>query len=1184
MYKLLLGLWFISLMILLVGSSTAQVQQPATAKSDPIAKLLELPAPLPEAAFDYANPWERKDKAPPVPDDDAPIELLSKYWRHAFRRNFAQKTSAQPSDKVRQRFLEAAEDDPDELPYLLRFIPNTPEAHDRVKRLFDQRPPVDEKSEDWQAKSRDERIAFLLDNQFGERSKDWLAKSWSYSVRNWLMLNSRYFRDELVAEASKRIQSSDANSENALIESHHWLTALAKLDWEKAKPLLERLNNSDSPNHTAIALSVRYTRAVETNDQVQEKQLRPSLQRVVLDSHTATMARAPLVEALLKADWAGRDEWFLSFLGDARSHPVAGPGPRGSFYGVALRVDRERYIPFFMRLVGHPNRLLHDEAVGFLLKAAGFSQPRRELLLPLLPWLTDPQWTTTSTSELEQLIELVGRANMPECVPGLLSIIEKDYSNLGMRAAWSLENYHAPQAGPVLRKAATQAQGWARNSYVRAMVRCGVLTDQERLAYLEKYAAHIKRVNGDYGIDFSLVGGDFDSLEWNLGSSLSKEKDAPLHLAATLLDRVKVLEKENPKLAHNLWLVIQRWPTPVIWQRLVERLADGSADDLATRQMLLQREKLRTNVGTQLNSLLYRGGIAAGVAAVILSDKDSQQAILRGQDQAAQYALLACARLLREPLLIEPVSELYQRKDKQLSLAVDRYLETVDTAEARALILAQHPNEGLILGGRNSFDPSKNQWFKWEEKLRQEVISGASTAEILAMATGGYEYPGLNAVIRLSANKATITKQKDASREEVRELSNDEIEEARSLFALLESASLPAPIFVRSGDGHGSESQTEFVRVNRQSGRRVFTNTVYPTGKGKNVYQQIYNLFERLMAADGFKLRYYLADRIAGLEVLYAGENPRAQYVCSQGSELRVFVEEKLELKSEEQMNRYLQGLDNYDRVWRTLRDGKLTGKVDEPQACPIGADELSWRTKIHGPPDANGPAWQLKLGQDTIRAGYRRTEDYNDSQQGLWRFKPSREAEPIALGTYYRPLVTQDGKWIIVSKNFLPEGKERSVESIIRIDTKTYREHSTQLTESKSYLRPVVEVRELNKVLVCRQDGYDAQTQWQECWLLDPTSGKASEFKGEMRTLAQQTFRSLQSTLEGGKYWAAIPERKEKRTKFGLYDTRKFVFTVLLELPEIQFDSMQMWVDETARQIYVVYEGHLLCIPLPKR
>jgi len=41
---------------------------------------------------------------------------------------------------------------------------------------------------------------------------------------------------------------------------------------------------------------------------------------------------------------------------------------------------------------------------------------------------------------------------------------------------------------------------------------------------------------------------------------------------------------------------------------------------------------------------------------------------------------------------------------------------------------------------------------------------------------------------------------------------------------------------------------------------------------------------------------------------------------------------------------------------------------------------------------------------------------------------------------------------------------------------------------------------------------------------------------------------------------------------------------TPLLELPEIKFDSMQMWADESARKLYIAYNGHLLRLPLPQK
>ena len=127
---------------------TVRAQQ-AQASSDPIAKLLEVPAPLPDSANDSFDPWENKAKSPPIPGEDAPLDLLVKYWRVTFRYN-----APPPSDRVRRRLLEAVERYPDELSRLVDGLPDTPESHDRVKALLDQMPPPDEKDEESDASYR----------------------------------------------------------------------------------------------------------------------------------------------------------------------------------------------------------------------------------------------------------------------------------------------------------------------------------------------------------------------------------------------------------------------------------------------------------------------------------------------------------------------------------------------------------------------------------------------------------------------------------------------------------------------------------------------------------------------------------------------------------------------------------------------------------------------------------------------------------------------------------------------------------------------------------------------------------------------------------------------------------------------------------------------------------------------
>ena len=89
----------------------------------------------------------------------------------------------------------------------------------------------------------------------------------------------------------------------------------------------------------------------------------------------------------------------------------------------------------------------------------------------------------------------------------------------------------------------------------------------------------------------------------------------------------------------------------------------------------------------------------------------------------------------------------------------------------------------------------------------------------------------------------------------------------------------------------------------------------------------------------------------------------------------------------------------------------------------------------------------------------------------------------------------------------------------------------------------------------------------------------------GDAHPLLQQTFRPLQAAaaVSPDLFWAVIPDTEKTTTQFGLYNARTLSFKPLLTIPQIVFDSMNMWVDEREGKIYFVYEGQLLALPLPK-
>lgn len=558
---------------------------------------------------------------------------------------------------------------------------------------------------------------------------------------------------------------------------------------------------------------------------------------------------------LIKTEWIGRDEWYTSLFSDETLRELQDYKQPFLSLATLLFIDSDNRVTFIAsdkwgtfiaRLLNHQDRTVRDTAAHILF--THFRNLGRETLLSLLPWLTDQHWL--SDEGRGWLIASLGEGQVPECVPWLISILGNEDDGMRTAAAQALKTYHVPQAGSALRKAAQKANQFDKSYFADALISSGGLTDEEMVIAIEVYVRTDR---------------DLDSLDWRIGSRLSDSKQAPIHLVPTLLDRVKELRKNNSDLADKLLIVIQRWPVLEIFENLVERINDGTADELAINQALVYREKLCASVRYDLRAMVNRGGRAAGITAVLLGEQANQIEILKGSDIAAQTALLACARLVRDPLPVEMVGNLYKQRDQTLKLAVDRYLESDDSAAARKLILAHHPGEALILGARGGFDPRREgKLFKWEEKLRQEVLQADGPDEIVAMSTSRNDDWADQVVIRVRGGKAVITKQTEHMREEYRVLSNSEWQELSAVFNETEFDNLPPLLWISLSGGAGKymfgattyvSFYTEFVRVNRNGGRRVFSNSISPDRKGKTPHHCLYSFFKSLTKADGFIMR-----------------------------------------------------------------------------------------------------------------------------------------------------------------------------------------------------------------------------------------------------------------------------------------------------------------------------------------
>src|SRR5262245_29203671 len=247
-------------------------QQRADTLAPAINELLKLDPLAPESPDEKDSEISSEEETKP-PADDAPIKDLIAYWTE--RNGDTGPNPPRPSDKVRQRLLEAVEDRPEQVVTLISFLPDSTDTHDRLYKLLDEE----------------------SDNSY-----------WKSFLRNWLLLNSRYFRDDLVAAARGDHENENTDGVN--------LRSLARLDWETAKPIIETFASGGNSRMMPIALSLLYERAQKDGDSAQAEKYRALLKAIVANRQSPQDARLTALSGLLATEWNGQEEWVVSLFAD----------------------------------------------------------------------------------------------------------------------------------------------------------------------------------------------------------------------------------------------------------------------------------------------------------------------------------------------------------------------------------------------------------------------------------------------------------------------------------------------------------------------------------------------------------------------------------------------------------------------------------------------------------------------------------------------------------------------------------------------------------------------------------------------------------------------------------------------------------------------------------------------------
>jgi hypothetical protein len=1138
--------------------STTKAQTASSDSSEAFRQLLFMPPPTPRMT-EADRTDEAQEQRPPgfyadnnTPPDNAPTKDLTDYWER--RAQSSSRNSPKPSDEVRRRLLTACEAEPKLLPQLLPLLPETEEAVERVKKLYD-----------------------------GAQGNAHYDDGWHKKVREWLKFHSTYFLSELIS-ATRKVKDKDG-----YVDNEEELKALAQVDWASAEPLLEGLADGSQPRAASLALALLYNRAVKIKDADGEEKHRARLQAIAADRNAPARARDTAIETLSLAEWTGRDDWYLSLFSDETLlEPIDGSYLLNPLTTLFVR-DPDKWIPVMTRLVESKDRAVRQAAASCLVEYAT-AHPRRDAILPVLRWLSDSEWLDINGTDRAHFIQTMNELDMPESVPGLIWIVENEDGNRQW-AARTLAHYKDQRAVPALKKALAEEKSEDQRVYfIEGLLASGGIPEAEQVAALEAYAEKLATTEGRAEVERYRSHTDKPlPLPISIGKYLARVKQPPDALVREILSRSESLQKKNPAQARVLLGIAQGWEARQVDLDTLQRISTNAADAATIAGALERRAKLRMIVEQELQSLASVGGAARGVAAILLADESLTQNTLNSNDQPAQVALLACARLTQTPLPVAQVGSLLQNKNAMLALAAERYLLAEDSTDARRLLWAHHRNKAFITGWRENIPliggSNFNEMVKAEESLRAELLKENAPLEVFALLTNN-ERP--SHVVRVYPNKTVYTHYEDAARYRERVVTNNELAQFKNFITTNNLTELGPQL----GSCHHDCFASEFLSLTKQGGRRVFSH------QGISAWITVVANFDLLGRGEGAKIHYRLEDEIKGLEVLHADDALVVKDIWAQGADVRVLVEREetaAEIKQDTEITeeddddnaetlraqrRRIEAARSTARLsWRAFTNAKLGAPTATPELHSSLSRFASEIDDEEFPSHFNDHLTQATTGEFIILAG-------SFSEGGLWKMAAGQKPTRISgEGGYASPLVTPDGKWVVAAKTDTDWGQPNY---IVRFDLRTGREHRISIPPAGEFA-PVAYLASHGKVLLRRASDEDAEEEKGEAsappefYLLDPVTGRTQVVTGVFTPLLQMEKRGLQPTGIAGEFWVALPDRTKNQTSVGRYRVKDFSFRTSLVVPHLSFDSMAMWVDEERAKLYVIYEGQLLRLPLGK-
>jgi hypothetical protein len=1225
----------LGLLLVLISFGMIVFLDTAGAQNNLVADLLNLPAPPPpNPLFDGSRPVRTEDffskKNPP--GDDAPIEDLIEYWQIQSTNFQELGYNIAPTGKAMDRLIEAVENKPELLGTLINIFPENPETANFVKKIYD-------------AGGTEEEEGGL-----NETIENWL-KYHSNFFGDQLLEESRQ-----VADADEYVTNQDELLALTRIDFSRAQPILNQLYNDPRQPVSQTLARWALYRHAIDTDSFgdieRYRDELKAT--VENRQATPGMRDLAMDAlikekdwpgredwYMGLLEDETLADLKINGRsytglttimyFAPPEKYMDRMLGLLKSNNPAVRNAAVKNLALLISKDSPEVVEALLPWLENP-------------KWAKETGGERTRLVEALQNLTMPESVPGLIDIMDEMNTVkrpsaMSNSNSAPSIPDELEDVEAP-SLYRISAIRALGAQKDPRAIPALRRALNEVEVYERSTTIKALLDTHGFSIPEQVDALErvaKSAAENLRANSNAAIPYGVqtyhgpvntytVKGDnnfsidtsgpvtYSAMNSNtvamptprpinaeeikllLGSQLAEIIEPEDVLVGGVLDRIAILDRKDPPTAANMRDILQKWNGPAINAMMLRDLKTGKATLDSIVKLLSVRKELIEKQSTAVYDARDGGPVAVGITACILNNNNDYDAILAGENADSKTAMLACARLVRADLPVAKTAEYLGSGDKMLALAAERYLESNDSPEARAAVLARHPNEARIMGATTFSAPGDapladseflphlfstvpgavfvapyyltadyaSEFKKTEQRLQKEVRENDGLL-------GVYSYDGN--FIRIYKDKTVFSWEDDAARYHERDLTESEFDNFKN-FLVSNRVDTLAPFLSISQTHEEEEAESgELLMLGRQGGRRVFMESATKPA----FFKDLDKAFEEMRKAPA-KLHYWLEKDLPGLEILFTDDNLKAMAVWKNGAEVRVLIENE---SQREQIDKELTTLYSeelskdeveYDKVeaanrqrrlqrmyehmsWRKFAGGDVSAPAPQPpeiEAMP-GLDNLAV-------PLSDFP-WRTRSGVVEVRT----------DTDGLYKVVRGQLTK-LRTGYYQEPLIVPGGRWALATR--LDNGTQ-----LVRVNMLTGKEFPVEI-KGYQQIRAIAYLPSIRRVLV--RSGYyrgDSET-W---FLLDPETGISPVVKGEFVPLLQQTIRTLQPAANPDEFWAAIPDADGKETQVGLYNARSFTFKPMQKVSRISFSSMDMWVDEKENKIYFVYAGHLLALPLKK-